>query len=421
MEDLEELVKKAAMKADQAEIFYLVKTSTSFRGIADKINFSRSSFSKGYALRVIKDGKMGVSYFYNPSEFDRALNTAIYASRFAEKLGIQFPLKKAFTEVKGVYDKKLLKKDENELSDCIVQMIDTVKRKGAMPIRCGAGRNESFFCMLNSEGGEFKSKRTGFSAHSTARFKDTAQTSDKSSHSFFNPVELAEKSADLALAFAEGKPTSGEFDIVIPPTLVANFLRLEPFASFSGEKAFRKDSYFSGKKGKKVADDQLNVYDDPTIPNGMGSVKCDDEGVAANRKALIRNGILNILLYNLETARRAKTKTTGSGFRNSVSHPLGSGPTNLVITSKNITHLDDFKGIMVNSLIAMQNLNQRNGNFSCSIASGAFFNGEIGKPIKGCSLVGNFFDILKNVSLADDEQVYHKYYGPSWTFRGKIV
>jgi TldD protein len=52
--------------------------------------------------------------------------------------------------------------------------------------------------------------------------------------------------------------------------------------------------------GKPLAIKQLNVVDDATMPGLPGSLKYDDEGVPAQRKYLIKDGILTQRLHNRE-------------------------------------------------------------------------------------------------------------------------
>jgi len=52
-----------------------------------------------------------------------------------------------------------------------------------------------------------------------------------------------------------------------------------------------------------IASEELTIIDDPTIPNSGGYYKYDDEGVPARKRELIKNGLLNELLHNRETAK----------------------------------------------------------------------------------------------------------------------
>jgi len=54
--------------------------------------------------------------------------------------------------------------------------------------------------------------------------------------------------------------------------------------------------------GQKVGSDLLNVSDDPRIEGSLGYYKYDDEGVPAEEKILIKNGVLTSHMHSRETA-----------------------------------------------------------------------------------------------------------------------
>lgn len=54
--------------------------------------------------------------------------------------------------------------------------------------------------------------------------------------------------------------------------------------------------------GKRIADEEVTVIDDPTIPHSYGFYLYDDEGVAARPRYLIHKGVINEFLMNRETA-----------------------------------------------------------------------------------------------------------------------
>jgi TldD protein len=63
--------------------------------------------------------------------------------------------------------------------------------------------------------------------------------------------------------------------------------------------------------GKRFGGKHLNIVDDPTMPNLRGSYKYDDEGTAARKTYLIREGILEGRLHSRETAARMGERPTG--------------------------------------------------------------------------------------------------------------
>ena len=68
------------------------------------------------------------------------------------------------------------------------------------------------------------------------------------------------------------------------------------------EMAWAGGAWWSGKLGTKIGSENLNVFDDPTIPGNLGHYKYDDEGVLTNKTQLVENGILSEHMQNRETA-----------------------------------------------------------------------------------------------------------------------
>lgn len=68
------------------------------------------------------------------------------------------------------------------------------------------------------------------------------------------------------------------------------------------EMAWAGGAWWSNMRGKKIASDALNVFDDPTIPDTLGHYRYDDEGVKSAGTTLIKEGVLHGHLQSRETA-----------------------------------------------------------------------------------------------------------------------
>ena len=64
--------------------------------------------------------------------------------------------------------------------------------------------------------------------------------------------------------------------------------------------------------GSKIGSEYANISDDPSIPHSYGFYLYDDEGIAARKRKLVVNGVVNELLHNRATARIFKTKSNGA-------------------------------------------------------------------------------------------------------------
>jgi TldD protein len=173
-------------------------------------------------------------------------------------------------------------------------------------------------------------------------------------------------------------------------------------------------SAFAGRLGQKVASELVTVVDDGTIANRRGSLNVDDEGTPTGRNVLIENGILRGYMQDRLNARLMGQTPTGNGRRESYAHPPMPRMTNTFMLAGQDDPREIVKGVS-RGLYAVNfgggQVDITSGKFVFS-ASEAYLieDGEITRPVKGATLIGNGPDALTRVSrvghdLALDEGV----------------
>ncbi len=122
--------------------------------------------------------------------------------------------------------------------------------------------------------------------------------------------DVARRAAGLLSApVAKG----AEYTVILDPILAGVFTH-EAFGHLS-ESDF---VYENGQLrqimtlGRRFGGEHLNIVDDATIPGLRGSYRYDDEGTAAAKTYLIREGVLVGRLHSRETAAKLREKTTGN-------------------------------------------------------------------------------------------------------------
>jgi TldD protein len=173
-------------------------------------------------------------------------------------------------------------------------------------------------------------------------------------------------------------------------------------------------SAFAGRLGQKVASELVTVIDDGTLPNRRGSLNVDDEGTPTGRTVLIENGVLRGYLQDRLNARLMGMAPTGNGRRESFAHPPLPRMTNTFMLAgqddpQDIVRSVD-RGLYAVSFGGGQ-VDITSGKFVFS-ASEAYLieNGQVTRPVKGATLIGNGPDALTRVSrvghdLALDEGI----------------
>ncbi|MEM9458452.1 MAG: TldD/PmbA family protein [Myxococcota bacterium] len=83
---------------------------------------------------------------------------------------------------------------------------------------------------------------------------------------------------------------------------------------------------FAHKRGERILPEGLDVYDDPTIPGPdgqltWGSYRVDDQGVAAQRATLVKDGVLRGFLHG-RTPTRHSRRSNGHGRHDGLEAPM---------------------------------------------------------------------------------------------------
>jgi TldD protein len=162
----------------------------------------------------------------------------------------------------------------------------------------------------------------------------------------------------------------------------------------------------------KVASDLVTLVDSgrsEIANNAGGTILVDDEGVAAERTAIIENGILKSFLHNRESAHAFGTASTGNArafqyndeplirMRNTFVEPRSDKLDDMI---KETRH-----GYLVKG--ARNGQADANGEFMFGAEEAYLIeNGEIKELMRGASISGNAFEVLQSVDMVGDRFQY---------------
>ena len=216
--------------------------------------------------------------------------------------------------------------------------------------------------------------------------------------------------AERAIRQLEAKSVKGgQYTVVLDPYLAGVFIH-EAFGHLSEADFVYENPQMQEllTLGKPLAIEQLNVVDDATIPGLPGSIKYDDEGVPAQRKYLIKNGILNQRLHNRETAGKLHEEPTGNARAINATHPPIVRMTNTAIEAGDRSFQDMIKDIDEGVYAVRMLGGQTNGEmFTFAAAEGYMIrNGQIAEPVSDVTLSGNVFQTLKDIEAIGNDSVY---------------
>ena len=157
---------------------------------------------------------------------------------------------------------------------------------------------------------------------------------------------------------------------------------------------------YVGKMGKVVGRENLNVFDDPTVPSARGSFHFDDEGTPSERTHLIENGVLKNLLYDRLSAKRGGVSSNGHGRRESYAYPPIPRMSNTFV-SPGPDHppaiLSSFQnGLLVTKMGGGQ-VNTANGDFVFDVEEGFSVKEGVKTLVRGATLLGNGPQVLMDM------------------------
>jgi PmbA protein len=199
-------------------------------------------------------------------------------------------------------------------------------------------------------------------------------------------------------------PASGVYDIVFDTSCMRDFL--STFASvFYAKNAQLGLSLMAGKEGQAVSSQAVTLMDDPFEATSTIKISFDAEGCPTRTKAVIEDGVLKTLLYNSQTARKAKTQSTG----NASGHmgPVGTTHYSFFIKPSSISK-DDLlaklgNGIYVSYMKGFHaGADASTGDFSIESLGFEVKDGKLGSSLKSFTVSGNFYEMLMKVEAVDD-------------------
>jgi PmbA protein len=223
-----------------------------------------------------------------------------------------------------------------------------------------------------------------------------------------DPEAIGDEAAQRALALRGARrPESRRCPVVLDAFVAASFLGFIG-SMLSAEAVQRGRSLFAGREGDEVADPALALADDGTQPDGPRSAPFDGEGSRTRRTSLIEGGRLLGFLYDVRTARKAKTGTTGNGSRGSYRSAPSVGTTNLVIEpgEEDLSGLVRLArdGLYVTDVAGLHSgVNPVSGTFSVGASGRLITDGELGAPVRELTIASDLVSMLKAVQAVGSE------------------
>lgn len=437
---MNELLKKAMKQCEYADIRVESTEGTSLEVKDGKLEKAVPGKEVGVGIRVIYNGSWG---FFSTNNLEKKnLNNALEnAIKLAKASSLSIKEKVKLAEVKTVKDKVIwkVKKKPDDISiekkfNLISEMEKEIKSiEGILSVNTSYFDKKISMQFLNSEGTEIKTEHTivliqanlvakkdGNIVGYRERIGGTAgfELFDKE-----NPIEKGVNAGKTAVSILSAeKSPSGNFPVIADNDLVGVFVHEALGHAAEGDLVVSGESILEGRIGEKIANENITIVDDSTLPFGFGSFPYDAEGVKGQRKILIEKGILKNFILNREVAYKLNLLPNGGARAESYSvRPLVRMSNTMIENGKYSFEelLEGIKfGIYAKGTRGGQ-VDTAKGTFQFS-AQQAFLieNGKITKQLKDVSLSGLTLEILKNIDAVGND---YRFGSPGFCGKGQMA
>jgi PmbA protein len=242
----------------------------------------------------------------------------------------------------------------------------------------------------------------------SGRPEGTFGANSRFSKTLLDAETIGKNAAERALCkIGQKKIASGKYDMI-----VENRAGLRLISTLQGPMGGRalqqKNSFLEGMLGKKIASEQLTLTDDPFVQKGFGTRYFDGEGLAAQKRVMVENGILRHYYIDTYYGRKLGMDPTSGSGSNTL---FTCGSKSLEDMIKQVK-----KGILVTGFIG-GNANSTTGDFSFGIVGMLIENGEIATPVNEMNISDNAKEFWSRLAeTGNDPYPYSATQIPSMVF-----
>ena len=406
-----------ALGIAEYELYYQAGSSTSVDTFQHSINEFTSSYSGGLCFRCIVNGKMGYASTENLSAsqakavvakaVDNAVNLEAEEAVFLGEGG---------QEYEPLEDKSYALPTTEEL---IAKVLETTEKLyAADPMAVDGCQTQGIIetsevAIYNSKGLDLhrSSSASGLVAVGVVSNGKEMSNDYQIKLGKLDEIDvdaMVKKAVDGAKEKLGGEvaPT-GQYPVIFSTEAMCSLLGVYS-SIFNSEAAQKGLSKLAGKEGEAIAAPCVTLVDDPFHCDNPEPMNFDAEGSPTHKKAVIENGVLNTLLYNLKTAAVAGKKTTGNASKAGYDAAVGIRPFTMYLQGGDITEEELLQkagnGVYITSLGGLHaGADAISGDFSLQSSGYMIENGVKTRYVKSFTVAGNFYELLKNiVALADN-------------------
>ena len=407
----------AAQGVTEYELYYQAGASTSVDTFQHSVNEFTSSYSGGLCFRCIVNGKMG----YASTENLSAQQAKTVVAKAVDSASVLESEEAVFLGEGGQVYEPLEDRsyDLPTTEELVAKILETTEKiYAADPAVVDGCQTQGIIetsevAIYNSKGLDLhhSNKASGLvvvGVVSNGQEMSDAYQIKLGKLDEIDTDELVKKAVDNAKEKLGGDvaPT-GQYPVAFSPEAMSSLLGVYS-SIFNSESAQKGLSKLAKAEGEVIAASCVTLVDDPFHKDNPEPINFDAEGSPTHKKAVIENGKLNTLLYNLKTAAVAGKKTTGNASKGGYDAAVGIRPFTMYLEGGSMTEEELLakagNGVLITSLGGLHaGADAISGDFSLQSSGYMIENGKKAGYVKSFTVAGNFYDLLKNiVCLADN-------------------
>ncbi|HWA16933.1 MAG TPA: TldD/PmbA family protein, partial [Gemmatimonadales bacterium] len=400
------LLERAHRRTDQADAILKNDETTTLSFTAGRLTTASTSRSQGVNLRVVSEGRLGIAGT-TAEDPDELLDAALVSARGGDPVVLGLPRPGVVPQV-VTHAPRAASATLNDLGGIGALVRD----------RLAGAHAELNLTVERSLGSVRVANTNGVDAsydvsQVTVAVELSRQQGDRritlrghlSGHDLPALTAIEELVADLRTRLAwsehESTPATGTQAVLFLPSALPVILQpLEQ--AVLGKAAMHGVSPIAARRGNRLFSSRLTIHDNPLAAGRPGSRPIDDEGVVSRPMPLVKAGVFDALLYDLETATRTGNPATGHGRRTTFGKPQPSC-TNIVVEPGDQGWTDLLRtlgdGVVVERLRGWPTGHVIGGTFAQPAAVAWHVSGgEIAGIAPELTIAGNSYDLLNRVA-----------------------
>ncbi len=403
---MEELLGMALKGAQAAEVIEVVTEEERCEFKAGNLKGVEKRESRGWGLRIIREGRIGFSSSTDPTKRKELVENALTSARYGQEARFGFPSSAKLPSVKAK-DPDLIPFSLDQAIEHFNQVAELIRSANPSIYLEGYIQKEvAQERIINSEGLDSGFEHTSFDflisgllvgpegllpIYEGAFSGRLRLEGERLARSLLEKAELAKRIASVR---------SGRLPVIFAPeALISLLTSLE--MGVNGKLVQKGSSPLCGRLGEEVLSPQINLYDDGTRDLLQGSRPLDGEGTPIHRISLFEKGVLKNYLFDLQTGGMMGAGSTGNAVRSFDTQPR-PGINNLILEpgerqmEELIQRIDE--GILIYEVLGGGQSNLLAGDFSLNVDLGyKIENGELTGRVKDTMVSGNVYEAFREI------------------------